>query len=296
MCSYSWRVPPTVFGELNIVPSAAADLGDLGSQQGQAASFNWKWHYSAAGSLIWLALILVLFVPKANHNPHVLWILVPLVIVNLAWLVFKKLSGMPSSSASQFDTVFHSAAVGVAVLWLVANYFCRFGGFVRFLMCFGTLLAVACLSIQSYSGERSRETPLFLALLFFTALAMLGAITLSRRLCGGKYLPVRFMLWLALWTILGSCVAMVGFIIVASMITSGGPHLSEAILILIVGGSILGLCLYVLNLPFMLLGFAHPFFRERFCACLSLKPVSAITGPETHSDQPNVQDVNPEAL
>ncbi|HUV64562.1 MAG TPA: hypothetical protein VMW24_11735 [Sedimentisphaerales bacterium] len=245
----------------------------MGSQQDRAASFNWKWHYSAAGSLIWLALILVLLVPKANHNPHVLWILVPLVVVNLAWLAFKKLSGMPSSSASQFDTVFHSAAVGVAALWLVASYFRRFGGFVRFLMCFGTLVTVGCLSILSYSIEFSRETPLFLALLFLLALALLGAITLSRRLCGGKYRPVRFMLWLALWILLGSSVALVGFIIVGSMIMSGGPRFSEAILILVVGGSILGLCLYVLNLPFMILGFAHPFFRERFCACLGLKSV-----------------------
>jgi len=260
-----------VFGELRIVPSA--DLGEMGSQQDRAASFNWKWHYSAAGSLIWLALILVLLVPKANHNPHVLWILVPLVVVNLAWLAFKKLSGMPSSSASQFDTVFHSAAVGVAALWLVASYFRRFGGFVRFLMCFGTLVTVGCLSILSYSIEFSRETPLFLALLFLLALALLGAITLSRRLCGGKYRPVRFMLWLALWILLGSSVALVGFIIVGSMIMSGGPRFSEAILILVVGGSILGLCLYVLNLPFMILGFAHPFFRERFCACLGLKSV-----------------------
>ncbi len=277
------------------MPAAAADLGDLESQQGIATNFDWKWYFSAAGSLIWLALILAIFVPRANHNLHVLWILVPLVIVNLAWLAFKKLSGMPSSTALQFDAVFHSAVVGVAALWLVAHYFRRFGGFVRFLMCFGILVAVACLSILSYSVELSRETPLFLALLFLLALTMVGAIALSRRCCGGKYRPVRFMLWLALWILLGSSVALIGSIIVGSFILSGGPRFSEAILILVVGGSILGLCLYVLNLPFMILGFAHPFFRERFCACLSLKPVSAITGPETPSDRPNVQDVNPAA-
>jgi len=40
----------------------------------------------------------------------------------------------------------------------------------------------------------------------------------------------------------------------------GGPRLLEAMLILAMGGPILGLCLYLLNLPFMILGFAHPFF------------------------------------
>jgi hypothetical protein len=38
-----------------------------------------------------------------------------------------------------------------------------------------------------------------------------------------------------------------------------------------IAGLIIGLCLYVLNLPFILLGFANPFFRERFCACLFTK-------------------------
>jgi len=280
---------------LKIVPSAATDLGDLGSQQGQAASFDWKWYYSAAGSLVWLALIVALLVPKANHNLHVLWILVPLAIVNLAWLAFKKLSGMPSPVASQFDAVFHSMAVGIAGLWLIANYFDRFGGFVRFLMSFGILVAVACLGVLSYPIELSNETAVLLALLVLMALTMLVAITLSQRLCGGKYRPVRFMLWLALLTLLGSSVAMLGFIVVGSIIMSGGPDLSEGILIVVLGGSTLGLCFYVLNFPFMILGFTNPFFRERFFACLRLKPILAPAGPEVASGQMDVEDAGQEA-
>ncbi len=284
-----------MFGELKIVPSAAADLGDLGQQAGQTTSYDWMWYYSAPGMLIWLVLILAIVVPKANRDLRILWILVPLVIVNLLWLAFKKLSGMPSSSASQLDTVFHSAAVGVAILWLVTNYFDRFGGFVRFLMSLGILVAVACFGILSYSFELPNETALYFTLLVFVAVTMLVAITLSWRLCGGKYRPARFMLWLALWTLLVSLVAMLGFIVVSSIIMSSWPGLSEGISIVLLGGLTFGLYLYALNFPFMILGFTNPFFRERFCACLGLKPVSAITGPETHSDRPNVQDVNPEA-
>jgi hypothetical protein len=245
----------------------------MGPQQGEAASFDWKWYYSAAGSLIWLALILALVVPKANCDLRILLILAPLVIVNLLWLAFKKLSGMPFSSASQFDTVFHSMAVGIAGLWLIANYFHGFGGFVRFLISLGILVAVACLGVLSYSFELPEETALFLALLVFMALTMLTAMTVSQRLCRGKYRPVCFMLWLALWTLLVSSVAMFGFIVVGSIITSSKPDLSEGIMIVVQGGLTFGLCLYVLNLPFMILGFAHPFFRERFCACLGLQSV-----------------------
>lgn len=258
-----------MFGQLKIVPSA--DLGQMGQQQGEAASFNWKWHYSAAGWVIWLALILAIVTPKANHDIQVLLILVPLVIVNLLWWLFLKFADMNSTDALEFGLIFNSMAVGVTVLWLIANYFVRFGGAIRFLLSFGAMVIVAGLGTLSYSTEFTNETAMFLALFIFMALTMLVAITLSRRLCRGKYRPVCFMLWLALWMLLGSLAATLGFLIVGSIIFSSGPAFSEAIFMLIVAGLIFGLFLYVLNLPFMILGFAHPFFRERFCACLRLK-------------------------
>jgi hypothetical protein len=264
------------------VPSAAAGLGDLGRQQGQATTYDWKWYYSAAGMLVWLALIFALLVPKANRKVHVLWILAPVLILNLLWMVFKEVVGMPSSAASQFDALVQAMVIGIAVLWLVAEYFDKFGWFFRILASVGTLVAIACLGVLSYSIEISNETALFFTLLVLVALTMLVAIALSQRLCGGKYYPVRFMLWLALWTLLGSWVAMLGFIIIGSIITSGGPHLSEGILIVVFGGSMFGVGLYVLNLPFMILGFANPFFRERFCASLDLKSIRPPAVPEAH--------------
>jgi len=261
------------------VPSA--NLGDVGPQQGEAVSYNWKWSYSAPGFIIWSVLILALVLPKANHDPRILLIFVPLVIVNLLWLAFKEVSSMPSSSASQFDTIFHSMAVGIAVLWLVVNYFERFGGFVRFLLSFGTVVTVAGLGTLSYTTEFSNEVVLFLAFFVFLSITMLGATTTAGKLCKWKYRPLCFMLWMALWTLLGSLFATFGFFIVGTFLMSSGasgPDLLEAILMLSLVGLILGLCLYVLTLPFMILGFANPFFRERFNACLRLK--SMPTMPE----------------
>ena len=165
--------------------------------------------------------------------------------------------------------------IGISVLWLLANYLVRFGGIIRFLLSFVTMIIVAGLGILSFSTEFSSQIVLFLALFVFAALTMLVAITLSRRFCGGKYRPIRFMLWLALWTVLGSIFAIFGFIIVGTIIMSSGPDSPQMILIIGLGGLIFGLCLYVLNLPFLILGFIHPFFRERFCACLRLKPIPA---------------------
>jgi MFS family permease len=255
------------------VPSAAADLGNLGKQQGEAVSFDWKWYYSVSGLAIWLALILAFVIPKANRNIRILLILVPFVIVNLLWWLFIKFANMNFTDEQEFGIIFNSMAVSVTVLWLIANSFARFGGAIRFLLSFGIVVTIAGLGTLSYTTELSNETAMFLALFIFMALTMLIAITLSRRLCGGKYRPVCFILWLAFWMLLVSLIATFGFIIVGSIIMSSRPDLSVALLMFILAGLIFGLCLYVLNLPFMIMGFAHPFFRERLCACMGFKPM-----------------------
>ena len=263
-----------MFGQLKIVPSA--DIGQLGPQQGEVASFDWKWYYSAARWIIWLALILAFIVPKANHDIRVLLILTPLVIVNILWLVFMKFAGMNSTDALQFSIIFNSMAVAVTVMWLMTNYFLRFGGAIRFLMSFLTMVIITGLGTLSYSTDFSNEMALFLILCVFMAITILVAITLSRRCCGGKYRPVCFILWLALWILLGSIIATFGFVILVSTIMSIRQDPFDAILMFTLAGLIFGLCLYALNLPFMILGFAHPFFRERFCACLRLKETLAV--------------------
>ena len=88
---------------------------------------------------------------------------------------------------------------------------------------------------------------------------------------------MRFMLWLALWMLLGSIIPTFGFIIAGHLIMSTGQlgaQLSEVLLGIFVVGPMLGLALYFLNLPFMILGFVNPFFRERLCGCLGLKPAA----------------------
>jgi hypothetical protein len=46
--------------------------------------------------------------------------------------------------------------------------------------------------------------------------------------------------------------------------------------------SIFAICIYVLNLPFMVLAFVTPFFRERFYAYFHLKsmPINSTSGTE----------------
>ena len=51
-------------------------------------------------------------------------------------------------------------------------------------------------------------------------------------------------------------------------------------------GLVTGLLLYAINLPFMILAFCSPFFRERFYACLRLKSMST-AATQSYINQPN---------
>jgi hypothetical protein len=256
---------------LKIVPSE--DIGQLGPQQGKATIFDWKWYYSTSGFAIWLLLIPAFAIPKKNRDIRALLILVPLVVVNLLWWLFMKFAGMNSTDAQEFSLIFHSMAVGITVLWLITNYLSNFRVAIRFLLSFVTVMIVAGVGILSYTAELSKETAMFMILFILMILTMLGAITLSRWFCSGKYRPVRFMLWLVLWTLICSLVATFGLFIIFWLLFQSGPVFFQAILMFIVAGSVFGLWLYVLNFPFMILGFISAFYRERFCACLYIKPV-----------------------
>lgn len=260
-----------MFGQLKIVPSA--DIGQLGPHEGQTVDFNWKWYYSAVKWIIWLALILAFAAPKANRNIQALWILVPLGIVNILWWFFMEYTHMNSTDALQFSIIFNSMAVAVAVLWLVVHYFKGFNGVIQFLLSFATVVIIAGLGTLAYSTEISTEMALFLILFTLMTLTMLVAITISRRFCGGKYRPISFLLLLVPSMLTVGLVTSSAFFLISYIIFSSGPNSVLEILIFIFAGLIFGLSLYVLNLPFLILGFVHPFFRERLCACLRLKPV-----------------------
>jgi len=276
---------------LKIVTSQ--DIGELGPKEGTAVIYNWRWYYSALGLLLWLALILVLVLPKSNRDRRALLIIVPLVFVNLLWLLFKKVSGMSSSDAQQFDMLFQSMAIGIAVLWLIVHKFGGSNGFVRFCLSLGILAVVAGLGTLSYHTGFSGETSLFLVLLVFMSIILLLAMTAAGWLCKRQYLPVRYMLWLGLCTLFGSAVAMIGvFIIGMLFIFPGQPKLMSVIFDVAGVGLIFGVCLYVLNLPYMILAFRSPFFRERFYACLRLKSM-ATTTEQADTDRPGEQNPNP---
>ena len=269
------------------------DIGQLGPKEGSAVIYNWKWYYSASGLALWVVLILVLVLIKANRNRHALLILVPLLIVNLLWLIFRKAMGFGSANIEMFNMMFNSLVVGITVLWLVGHKLGNRNRFVTFLLALIVVIVVGYVGLISYSVD-SDETTMFLSLLAILALAVLISFVLSSWRCREHYNGLRFILWLGFWTVIISIIAILTFMVVMFGFEGRLPrNVTDMLLQVLVVGLVIGLLSYVINLSFMILALSSPFYRERFYACLRLKSMPKTIGM-ADTDQLGEQSSGPE--
>jgi len=71
-------------------------------------------------------------------------------------------------------------------------------------------------------------------------------------------------LWMTLWTMVISLVGMITFFLITEGPSEPVKELIKQMPQVLLVGLIFAICIYVLNLPFMILAFASRFFRERF--------------------------------
>jgi len=245
---------------------------------------------------LWVVLVLAIALVKANRNPRALLILVPLLIINLLWSILEKARPFPSSTMAVFDQVFASLTVGIAVLWLLCHKLGNRNRFVTFILALVVLAVIGLVGAISYGMGFSQETAMLAIFLAVLAFTMLFAFVLTGWQCRKRYGGLRFTLWLAMWTVAVSTVAMLGYFGIALVIMTISGHIpsnwSSVLLVIPIGGLILGGCLYVINLPFMILALRSVFFRERFYACLRLKSMRT-TVVQADADQLGEQSQAP---
>jgi hypothetical protein len=264
---------------------ASADIGELGPKDSDATVYEWKWYYSTPALMLWAVLLLAIVLVKANRNPHALLVLVPLLIVNWLWLILKKMLGFRSADAEMFNMLFYSLTVGIAILWLLAHKLGNRSRFVTFLLAFTIMAVVGLAGAISYGGlEFSQRTVSALILLAILVFAMLLGFVLAGWWCRKHYSGLRFMLYLALWTVSASLVGMLVIYSIVFIVQRVSISISEVLLIVPVVGAVLGAFLYVVVLPYMILALRSSFFRERFYACLRLKSMPATAGAVPNSD------------
>ncbi|HUV64564.1 MAG TPA: hypothetical protein VMW24_11745 [Sedimentisphaerales bacterium] len=273
-----------MFGELRIVPSA--DLGDLGQQEGAAAIYQWKWYYSAPALALGAVLLGAIVLIKANRRPGAILILLPLLIINLLWFAMTWLLHFPSSARMQFGPIIASYTAAIALLWLCAHKLGNRNRFVTFLLALAAATGFCVMGIVSYLGWGfSQEAMAGLIVLAVMIVVGLLAFALAGWCCRNRYGPVRFMLYLALWTVLICLAATLSVYATVFILQQAPIPIYTVLFIAGIFGSVLGACIYVINLSYMVFALRSPFFRERFYACLRLRSMPYGLASQTQSEQ-----------
>lgn len=287
---YSWRVPPGVWGQLRIIPAinSSEDTGSLGIKEGTATIYPWKWYYSMSALGLWIIPALVILLVRDNRDPRVLLIFIPIFLVRLLWSRFQPILGAPSDVLEIFRVLIDALVLGIAVLWLLAYKLGNRNRFVSFLLALFVLVAVTVVAVVSYQAWSSIGAFQIFVIQALGIVTMLLVFILAGWHCRKRYGPWRFMLWLALWTIVISIVAFLTFFLIAEGPSGPKEELIRQIPGVLLVGLIFGLCIYILNLPFMILAFASSFFRGRFYAYFHLKSMPIVS--QSGTEKPNSGD------
>ncbi len=202
--------------------------------------------------------------------------------------------GFRSADTEMFSMVFNSLVVGITILWLFAHKLGNRNRFVTFLLAFAVMAVFILVGAISYCGlEFSQQTGVAVILLAMLALTMLLGFVLASWQCRNRYSGLRFVLYLALWTV-AVCLASTLVLYSVTFIIQQVPvPISTVLLVALIAGLGFGAFLYVIVFPFMILALWSSFFRERFYACLRLKSMPTTT-EQADTDQPNEQSSGPE--
>ncbi len=247
---------------------AISDLGGLGAKEGPPGSFTWTTPNLMPPMLPWLA-VLVLLGLKPNRSAQAWWIWLPLgLVLILRPAVASALGFVPSAVQAVFTEVAAGLAIGVAAVWLLsARLGWKHRGLV-FLAILGSLLAFGTLNCWAMTdwSEESLQALQMEILLALSALVLAVAVSLAGWCCRRRYRPLGLLGWLILWLVTAWTVVTLPFAVVVLVASQGAVAWNE------VAGGILAAALvcFAVLMPFFILSFASPLYRERLRGLLHL--------------------------
>jgi len=251
-------------GQLRIVPACA--LGALAPAEGEPVAYTWRWYYSATGLGLWIVLVLAMALPKANRTPRTLLILIPLAVAHVGWLTFRAAMGGNEPDNIAFGIMVYTLAAGSAVLWLLAHRLAAGRWYKTLLAALAVAVGVALVGGLSL-GVESDE--MVLAIVFIGA--MMVATVLGYALAAWGYRTRRAWRFLVLQAVGTVGAAFVGaflmVLILAFIVQGGSDNVAQFLKTAVLGGLIGGLMVFLVALPFAILGLSSPFFRQRLQMC-----------------------------
>jgi len=253
-------------------------LGKAGSHESPPVFCEWRWYYHLPSLALWGLIALALIVPKENRHPQAWLILIPIFLVMMLWQMPLRLFPLSPSTANPSGFRVNSLAMAWAVVWLLGHRLRSRRPRATFWRMF---IAMMVVGVLAYVGEYGTEpTSNMLVLLIpygVLALALLLPMALARLCCRKRDRPGPFMAWLFLWMAFVPGAGML--LCVTIMAIAQPPELGMFLpVIFLVQAAIMALfltvILYLFNLPFMLLAFKSPFYRERFQITFGLEAKS----------------------
>ena len=260
-------------------------MGGLGTKQGPQAGFVWTLPNLLPLLLPWLVVLALLALPS-NRNARAWWIWVPL--VGCALLDAGLATTFDAQNSEMVSYLIQgglAAAFGLAAIWLVAGGLAqrhRATANVRTALTFGivSLIAFAVGPAGEQVWDLSQWEPLallvYLPMFWLTGgLVYAGALNLVGCTCRKRLDCMRVSVWfpgclLALWLVAGSVMAGV-----LTFVSGGGFDWSASA----IGSSVFTLVSFGVALPFLILSFACPFYRERLKSLLRLPPPEPLPAP-----------------
>jgi len=267
-------------GELKV--AAYADLGGLGAKQGPSATIVWRMPNLLPVLLPWLAVLVLLALPS-NRSARAWWIWAPL--AGMAWLAAGAEAVFEAAENEEVGAVIqglNSVAFGLAAVWLLGD---SFGRRHRAAAVPLTALAFAAVGLLAFVVSPVFEEfwdlrrwvpalPIYLTFGIGAGPVYAGALHLdgwmSRRRFRGWLFALRLPIWLwFMWLAAGG--------LLAGIITFESGSSFEWVGFLM-GTIIFALLSYGLILPFVILSFTCPFYKERLRTMLKL-PASGVALP-----------------
>lgn len=257
---------------------ASQGIGELGDHDSSPASIEWRWYYHVPSLGMWVVLVVLLVVVRANRHPQAWLIWLPVLAVAVGWSMLGRLLSL-SPDASEPGEFLVALAAAWAAVWLLAPWLAPrqfLAGMFLALVAMVVVGGVYYFSVYDFLSPNGPE--ILSAFHVAGALSLVVGTVLAARHCRHAYRPRRYLAWLLVWLLVIPVVAtpLIMLVVVGSTVfwTEGLLELvTVAVTLLIgsaIGGAVLGGALYLLNLPFQFLAVRNEFYRARFLDVLRL--------------------------
>lgn len=266
-----------MFGNLSVV--ASDDIGNAGPHEGPPAEFHWSIIWNIFYFSPWIILVMLLFT-RQNRRERAWTILFPLMALHglPALRDIRLIRWSVNTGYENLTEVIGIIAVAMSIVWALSYLFekrSRLGSFIS---------STIIMALVILLGAMSNMDVQYKLLLNLMALDIWLALLITSIICGRRYTPRRFLLWLMAWLTMGVLVLFpmfyVGLIVRLKMPwqmilePSQLPALGYVALIICVA-------VHVTVLPFAALAYWHKTYRNRLYSTLRLPGMECQTEQTT---------------